>query len=84
LKTTKRSDSDDELQRLVMGSLAGAFAEYERRRLVKWLRLARDHIRKCDGKCVGRNSDAEKRPEIVALARQLHEQWRAGQDRPRQ
>jgi hypothetical protein len=38
------------------------------------LRLARDRIRKRDGKCEGRKSHAEERPEAVALARQLLKQ----------
>jgi hypothetical protein len=38
------------------------------------LRLARDRIRNRNGKCEGRKSHAEERPEAVALARQLHNQ----------
>jgi len=38
------------------------------------LRLARDRIRKRDGKCEGRKSHAEERPEAVALANRLHKQ----------
>jgi hypothetical protein len=50
----------------------GAVAQFDKAMAVAKLRLARDRIRKRDGKCEGRKSHAEERPEVVALARQLH------------
>jgi DNA invertase Pin-like site-specific DNA recombinase len=50
----------------------GAVAQFDKAMTVAKLRLARDRIRKRDGKCEGRKSHAEERPEAVALARQLH------------
>ena len=47
---------------------------FDKAMTVAKLRLARDRIRKRDGKCEGRRSHAEDRPEAVALARQLHKQ----------
>ena len=41
---------------------------------VATLRLARDRIRKRDGKCEGRKSHAEERPEVVDLVKRLHKQ----------
>jgi DNA invertase Pin-like site-specific DNA recombinase len=52
----------------------GAVAQFDKAMTVAKLRLARDRIRKRDGKCEGRKSHAEERPEAVALARQLHKQ----------
>jgi DNA invertase Pin-like site-specific DNA recombinase len=52
----------------------GAVAQFDKAMTVAKLRLARDRIRKRDGKCEGRKSHAEERPEAVALARQLHRQ----------
>jgi DNA invertase Pin-like site-specific DNA recombinase len=52
----------------------GAVAQFDKAMTVAKLRLARDRIRKRDGKCEGRKSHAEERPDAVALARQLHRQ----------
>ena len=53
--------------RKMMRQIAGAFAEYEKNRLVLKLRAARER----SGKLGGRQSHAEIRPEVVALARKL-------------
>jgi hypothetical protein len=50
----------------------GAIAQLDKAMTVAKLRLARDRIRKGDGKCEGRKSHVEERSEAVALARQLH------------
>ena len=42
--------------------------------LVSKLRGARDRKRKATGKCEGRRTHQELRPEAVALAKQLHQQ----------
>ena len=55
----------------MMRQVAGAFAEYEKTRLVSKLRVARDRRRAATGKCEGRKSHAELRPEVVAEAKRL-------------
>lgn len=57
--------------RKMMRQIAGAFAEYEKARLVAKLKAARDRKRAKDGKCEGRKSHAELRPEVVAEAKRL-------------
>src|SRR5262249_51693624 len=52
----------------------GAVAQFDKAMTVAKLRLARDRVRNRDGKCEGRKSHAEERPEAVALAKQLHKQ----------
>jgi DNA invertase Pin-like site-specific DNA recombinase len=52
----------------MMRQIAGSFAQYEKNRLVRKLREARER----SGKLGGRKSLAEARPETVALARELH------------
>ena len=54
-----------------MRQIAGAFAEYEKARLVHKLRHARERVRQDLGKCEGRKTHAELRPEAVALAKKL-------------
>jgi DNA invertase Pin-like site-specific DNA recombinase len=54
--------------RIMMRQIAGSFAEYEKRRLVRKLREARER----SGKLGGRPSYAQARPDTVALAKQLH------------
>ena len=55
----------------MMRQIAGAFAEYEKARLVSKLRHARERVRQEKGKCEGRKPHVELRPEAVALAK-LH------------
>jgi DNA invertase Pin-like site-specific DNA recombinase len=57
--------------RIMMRQIAGSFAQYEKARLVKKLRDARERKRAETGKCGGRKSYAEARPDTVALAKQL-------------
>jgi DNA invertase Pin-like site-specific DNA recombinase len=65
------TDSDD-LGRKMMRQVAGAFAEYEKGRLVAKLRSGRQRKRLETGKKVGgRKSHAELWPEAVALAKRL-------------
>ena len=56
----------------MMRQIAGAFAEYEKARLVSKLRHARERVRQEKGKCEGRKAHVEMRPEAVALAKRLH------------
>jgi DNA invertase Pin-like site-specific DNA recombinase len=58
--------------RKMMRQIAGAFAEYEKARLVGKLKHARDRKRQDEGKCEGRKSHAELRPAVVAEAKRLH------------
>jgi DNA invertase Pin-like site-specific DNA recombinase len=65
------TDSDD-LGRKMMRQVAGAFAEYEKGRLVAKLRSGRQRKRLETGKKVGgRKSHSELWPEAVALAKRL-------------
>ena len=52
----------------------GAVAQFDKAMTVAKLRLARDRTRKRDGKCEGRKSHAEERPEVVDLVKRLHKQ----------
>jgi DNA invertase Pin-like site-specific DNA recombinase len=54
--------------RVLMRQIAGAFAQYEKARLVARLRRARE----VKGKLGGRKSLAETKPEVVELAQRLH------------
>jgi DNA invertase Pin-like site-specific DNA recombinase len=65
------TDSDD-LSRKMMRQVAGAFAEYEKGRLVAKLRSGRQRRRLETGKKIGgRMSHVELSPETVALAKRL-------------
>jgi DNA invertase Pin-like site-specific DNA recombinase len=65
--------------RVMMRQIAGSFAQYEKARLVAKLRAARQRKRETAGKCEGRRSHAEARPELVALVRQLRRRPKGGQ-----
>jgi DNA invertase Pin-like site-specific DNA recombinase len=64
------TDSGDP-SRVMMPQIAGSFAEYEKARLVSKLKGARARKRAAAGKCEGRKSHAELRPDVVTLARRL-------------
>ena len=64
--------NSDDPSRKMMRQIAGAFAEYEKARLVGKLRSARQRARHERGRCEGRKTLAEKHPEAVALAKRLH------------
>lgn len=63
--------ASEDPSRKMMRQIAGAFAEYEKARLVSKLRHARERKRKETGKCEGRKSHSEIRPEVVAHAKRL-------------
>jgi DNA invertase Pin-like site-specific DNA recombinase len=64
---------DSDPARKMMRQVAGAFAEYEKARIVAKLRSARQRKRQETGQKVeGRKSHAETNPELVALVHQLH------------
>jgi hypothetical protein len=52
----------------------GAIAQFEKTSLVAKLKAARDRKRAATGKCGGRKSYGEARPEVVALAKELRGQ----------
>jgi DNA invertase Pin-like site-specific DNA recombinase len=54
--------------RVMMRQIAGAFAEYEKARRVSKLKAARDRKKAAAGKCEGRKSWAELRPDLVLEA----------------
>jgi hypothetical protein len=56
----------------MMRQIAGAFAEYEKARFVWKLKQACERKRSAAGKCEGRKSHAELRPEVVAKAKRQH------------
>ncbi len=61
----------DDPSKVMMRQVAAAFAEFEKARLVGKLAAARRRKRETTGKCEGRKSHAEKRPDVVALAKRL-------------
>jgi hypothetical protein len=63
--------ASDDPTRKIMRQIAGAFAEYEKARLVSKLRHARERVRNERGKCEGRKSHAELHPDVVAEAKRL-------------
>ena len=63
--------------RVMMRQIAGAFAQYEKARLVARLRRARE----IKGKMGGRKPLAQTRPEAVELARKLRKATRSGKRR---
>lgn len=63
--------ASEDPSRKMMRQIAGAFAEYEKARLVHKLRHARERQRKARGKCEGRKAHSELRPDVVAEARRL-------------
>lgn len=63
--------NSDDPGRNMMRQVAGAFAEYEKARLVAKLKSARDRKRQLSGKCEGRKSLAEMHPAVVREAKRL-------------
>jgi DNA invertase Pin-like site-specific DNA recombinase len=56
---------------VLVRQVLGAIAQFDKATLVAKLRAARDRKRAETGKCGGRKSYAEARPEVVALAKEL-------------
>jgi DNA invertase Pin-like site-specific DNA recombinase len=63
--------TEDTPTAVLVRQVLGAIAQFEKTSLVAKLRAARDRKRIATGKCGGRKSYAEVRPETVALAREL-------------
>jgi DNA invertase Pin-like site-specific DNA recombinase len=60
--------------RIMMRQVAGAFAEYEKRRLVAKLRAARERKAAAGGKAYGRYGYEREAPQALAAARELRAQ----------
>jgi DNA invertase Pin-like site-specific DNA recombinase len=60
--------------KVAMRQIAGVFAQLEKARLVAKLKAARDRKKAETGKCSGRKSLAELRPDTVRLARSMRGQ----------
>ena len=56
---------------IMIRQLLGVISEFEKASLVAKLRGARERKKRATGKCEGRKSIAERRPDVVALAREL-------------
>ena len=64
--------AEDTPTAVLIRQVLGAVAQFEKASLVAKLKAARDRKRERTGKCGGRKSYAEARPEAVALAKRLH------------
>jgi hypothetical protein len=58
---------------VLVRQVLGAIAQFEKTSLVK-LKAGRDRKKAATGRCEGRRSYAEAKPETVALAKKLHGQ----------
>ena len=67
------TDDTDEMTEGML-TIAAVFSQIEKKRLVRKLRVARERKRAATGKCEGRKSYVEMRPETVALANELRAQ----------
>jgi DNA invertase Pin-like site-specific DNA recombinase len=63
--------TEDTPTAILIRQVLGGVAEFEKTTLVAKLKAARDRKRKATGKCGGRMTHAEKRPDTVALAKAL-------------
>jgi hypothetical protein len=62
---------DDGPTSKLIRQILGAVSEFDKAMIVAKLRGARERVRRTKGKCEGRKSYAEAKPELVALAKQL-------------
>jgi DNA invertase Pin-like site-specific DNA recombinase len=58
---------------VLVRQVLGAIAQFEKTSLVAKLKAARDRKKAVTGKCGGRKSYAEARPDVVLLAKQMHD-----------
>jgi DNA invertase Pin-like site-specific DNA recombinase len=63
--------TEDTPTAILVRQVLGAIAQFDKATLVAKLKAARDRKRERTGKCGGRRSHLEARPDVVALARQL-------------
>ena len=61
----------DDPTKVMMRQVAGAFAQFEKSRLVAKLASARQRKRESVGRCEGRKPLSQTRPDVVALVRKL-------------
>jgi DNA invertase Pin-like site-specific DNA recombinase len=66
--------TEDTPTAVLVRQVLGAIAQFEKTSLVAKLKAARDRKKAATGKCGGRKSYAEARPEVVALAKEMHSQ----------
>jgi DNA invertase Pin-like site-specific DNA recombinase len=64
--------AEDTPTAVLIRQVLGAVAQFEKASLVAKLKAARDRKREKTGKCGGRKSYAEAKPDTVALAKKLH------------
>jgi DNA invertase Pin-like site-specific DNA recombinase len=63
--------TEDTPTAVLVRQVLGAIAQFEKANLVAKLKAARDRKRQATGKCGGRKSYAEAKPELVEAAREL-------------
>ena len=69
----------DDPSKVMMRQVAAAFSQFEKSRLVSKLAAARKRKRETFGKCEGRKSHDEMRPDVVQLVKKLRRKSKAGQ-----
>lgn len=70
--------TEDTPTAVLVRQVLGAIAQFEKASTVAKLAAARKRKREATGKCEGRKSHAELRPEVVELAKALHRKTKAG------
>jgi DNA invertase Pin-like site-specific DNA recombinase len=65
--------AEDTPTAVLVRQVLGAIAQFEKTSLVAKLRAARDRKKQATGKCGGRKTYAEARPDVVLLAKQMHD-----------
>ena len=63
--------TEDTPTAVLVRQVLGAIAQFDKASLVAKLKAARDRKKAATGKCGGRRSYVEARPDVVALAKQL-------------
>jgi len=69
---------DDDPTRKLVRQVLGAIAEYDKMMTVQKLKMARDRIRKQNGKCEGRKAYSEVHPDLIAEIKRLRRKPRNG------
>ena len=65
--------TEDTPTAVLVRQVLGAIAQFEKTSLVAKLKAARDRKKAVTGKCGGRKTYAEARPDVVLLAKQMHD-----------
>ena len=66
--------TEDTPTAVLLRQVLSAIAQFEKTSLVAKLKAARDRKKAATGKCGGRKTYAEARPDVVLLAKQMHDQ----------